>query len=134
YHDGAEANRAGLHDRITRGLVVIALRLDGEVDHHDRVLLHQPYQHDDADEGVETELRAEDDQREECTKAREGQPRENREWMDEALVENAEHDVDHHHGEYEQHEQSALRLLECLCGTAELRADGGRQRLTRGVL
>ena len=32
---------------------MLALRLDGEVDHHDAVLLHEPDEHDDADKRVE---------------------------------------------------------------------------------
>jgi len=42
--------RARLDDSFARRLVPGALRLEREVDHHDRVLLHQPHQHDDAHE------------------------------------------------------------------------------------
>ena len=73
----------------------LALRLDREVDHHDAVLLHEADEHDDADEGVEVEVDAEEQQRRERAEAGRRQARENRQRVDEALVEDAQHDVDH---------------------------------------
>ena len=40
-----------------------ALRFDREIDHHDRVLLHDSDQHDDADERVDIQLVVEQQQR-----------------------------------------------------------------------
>ena len=95
-------------------LSVVPLGLDGEVDHHDRVLLHDADQHDDADEGVDAEVQLEDHQREQRAEPGEGQARENGERVDEALVQNAEHQVDHQDGEDQQDQQALLRLLERL--------------------
>ena len=64
HHDWAEADQARLVDRVDRVLAVLALRFDREVDHHDAVLLHEPDEHDDADERVEAQLGPENHQRE----------------------------------------------------------------------
>ena len=72
----------------------LALRFDREVDHHDAVLLHEADQHDDADEGVEVEVDVEDQQRDERAETRRRQSRQNRQRVNEALVQDAEHDVD----------------------------------------
>ena len=37
-------------------VAVVALRVEREVDHHDRVLLHDADQHDDADEAIDVQL------------------------------------------------------------------------------
>jgi hypothetical protein len=51
--------------------------LDREVDHHDAVLLHRPTEHDDADERVDVQLLAEEQQRQQRAEARRRQaPRE----------------------------------------------------------
>src|SRR5262245_52969478 len=50
HHDRAEADESRLVDGLLRRHAVLSLRLDREVDHHDRVLLHDADQHDDADE------------------------------------------------------------------------------------
>ena len=49
--------------------------------------------------------------------------------MDEALVEDPQHDVDHHDGEQQQEQQALLARLKCLRRTTEGGADGGRQGL-----
>ena len=46
-------------DRIARRHALVALRIEGEVDHHDRVLLDDADQQDDADDGDDVELMAE---------------------------------------------------------------------------
>jgi hypothetical protein len=40
HHDGAEAQQAGLIDGFDRRQALLALGLQGEVDHHDGVLFH----------------------------------------------------------------------------------------------
>ena len=58
HHDRPEADEAGLVDRLLGVLAFVALRLDREVDHHDPVLLDEADEQDDADEGVDRELRS----------------------------------------------------------------------------
>mgnify|MGYP003347012436 CR=1 FL=1 len=63
HHDGPETQHAGLADGQRRGHAVVALLLQREVDHHDRVLLHDADQHHDADGGDDGQLHAEELQR-----------------------------------------------------------------------
>ena len=95
-------------------LALGALRVECEVDHHDGVFLHQADQHDDADEGQQVELHAKDHQREQRAEAGRRQSRENRDRMDEALVEHAQHQVDDQNRHHQQHSQVAHRGLERL--------------------
>ena len=73
-----------------------ALSLEREVDHHDRVLLDDADQHQDADHRDDAEVEAEQPQRAERADRGRRQARQDRQGMDEALVEDAEHDVDRH--------------------------------------
>jgi hypothetical protein len=81
---------------------------DGEIDHHDGVLLHHAEQHDDAHEGVQVELLMEDQQREQRAEDRRGQAGENRDGVNEALIQHAQHDIDHQDG----HDQQDREVLE----------------------
>ena len=77
-------------------LPFVALGLQREVDHHDGVLLHDPDQQDDADQRDHAQLRAEQQQRQQRAHSGRRQRRKNRDRMDVALVQNAEHDIDGH--------------------------------------
>ena len=57
------------------------------------------------------------------------QPRQNRQRVDVALVEDAEHDVDDHDGDDQQHREVAERALERLGRALELAAHAFGQRL-----
>ena len=81
---------------------VHALGFEGEIDHHDGVLLDDADQHDDSDERVDIELVVKDQQRGQRAQSGGGQTRENRDGVDEALVENPQHHVDHQDGHGEQ--------------------------------
>ena len=81
-------------NRLERRLAMLALRLDGEVHHHDAVLLHEADEHDDADERIEAQLGLEQQQREQRAESSRRQARENRQRVSEALVQDAQHDVD----------------------------------------
>src|SRR3989475_12606855 len=89
YHDRPEPDAARLQDRIPRRLAFRTLRLEREVDHHDPVLLHEPDEHDDADESVHAEVHPENEQRQERPECRERQCRQDGERVDEALVQDA---------------------------------------------
>ena len=52
-------------DRPLRRLAMIALRIEREIDHHDRILLHDADQHDDADDRDDAEVHLEQHQRQE---------------------------------------------------------------------
>ena len=118
HHDRAKANDAGVDDRVL-GVLAFALLFEREVDHHDRVLLDDADQHDQADAAVEIELLAEHDQRQQRAEHRGRQARKNRQRMDEALVEDAEHEIDHEDREQQQHAHALHGILERLRGALE---------------
>ena len=70
------------------------LRLQREVDHHDRVLLDDAHQQDDADQADHRQILPEQHQRQNGADARRRQRRENGDRVNVALIEHAEHDVD----------------------------------------
>ena len=119
HHDRPEAHQARFADRLGRRHPLLPLRRHGEVDHHDAVLLDQPDQHDDADEGVEVQLGAEHHQRQQRAEAGRGQPRQNGQRLGEAFVEDAQHDVDHHDGHQQDDAEALERVLEHLGGALE---------------
>jgi hypothetical protein len=56
HQDRAEAQQAGLADRLVRGNAARAFGIERKVDDQDRVLLHDADQQDDADQRDEVEL------------------------------------------------------------------------------
>ncbi len=81
-------------DRLERALALLPLGGQSEVDHHDRVLLDDPDQEDDADQRDHGQVVLHYHQRQERANAGRGERREDRNRVDIALVEHAEHDVD----------------------------------------
>ena len=106
HHDRAEAQQRGLADRGLRRQADPAA-LEREVDHHDRVLLHDADQHDDADHGDDRQVHAEHHQDDQRADARRRQAGNDRDRVDEAFVEDAEHHVGR---EYRSQHQDALPL------------------------
>ena len=121
-------------DRLERRLAVLALGDGGEVHHHDAVLLHQADEHDDADERVQAQLALEDQQRQQRAEAGRRQARQDDQRLREALVEDAEHEVDHDDGHQQDQAEAAQRILERLRRALEARRHRGRQRRGRGRL
>ena len=72
----------------------VALGLEREVDHHDRVLLDDAHQQDDADQADHRQVLSEQHQRQNGADAGRRQRREDGDRVDVALIEHAEHDVD----------------------------------------
>ena len=91
-----------------------SLRLDGKIDHHDRVLLDDADQEDHADQPDNVEFRVEQHQRQQRADARGRQRRENGDRVDVALVEHAKQDIDRGNGGEDQDRFLAERLLEQL--------------------
>ncbi len=64
HHDGPEAQNTAGVDGVEGAHAFGALGFNGEIDHHDGVLLHDAEEHDQADKGVEVEILMEDLERE----------------------------------------------------------------------
>src|SRR6266545_3554836 len=135
HHDGPEAQETGLIDRFRGRLACFALRLQGEVDHHDGVLLHDADEEDDADERDDIEMRAEELKGEDGAHPGRRQRGENGDGMDVTLVEHAEDDVDGDEGGENEEGLGGQRGLEGLGRALEARPDGdGQPDLPLGVL
>ena len=80
----------------------MALRLQGEVDHHDRVLLDDAHQENDADQADHRQVLSEQHQRQNGPDAGRRQRREDGDRMNIALIEHAEHDIDRDDGRQDQ--------------------------------
>ena len=72
HHDRPEAQQAGLIDGFLGDLPSFALGFEREVDHHDRVLLHDADEQDDADQRDDAEIRAAEQEREDAPTPAEG--------------------------------------------------------------
>ena len=86
HENRAEAEEARLEDRFARRLSFIALCIEGEVDHHDRVLLHDADEHEDADKTIDVEFHSEEQEGNQCAASGGGQAGKDGDGMDEALV------------------------------------------------
>ncbi len=126
HQDRAQAQEARLVDRVGRLLLLLALGVEREVDHHDRVLLDDPDEQDDADERDDGEVRPADHQREKRPHRGGGERREDRDRMDVALVQHAEQDVDRDDGRQDQEDLVGQRRPERLGGPLEARLDARR--------
>ena len=81
-------------DRFARAPAFHALSLERKVDHHDRVLLHDADQEHDPDDADDVEPGPRKVERQKRADARGRQRRDDGDRMGEALVEDAEHDID----------------------------------------
>src|SRR5579862_9716282 len=134
HHDGAEPDDARLVDGFLGGQVFLALGFEGEVDHHDGVLLHDAHEENDADEGDQRKLAPRQHEGQQRADARGGKRQKNGDRVDEALVENPEHDVDGKERGDEQQGHGGKRGLEDLGGALEAAEDVARHpQLARGV-
>ena len=117
--------RISAASRIARHRVEAALAppLEREVDHHDRVLLDDADQQQDADDRDDRQVHVEAFEREQRADAGRRQARENRDRVDVALVEHAEQDVDRQHRGEQQRALPGQRLLEQLRVAGEVGDD-----------
>ena len=111
----------------TAALPFLALGIEGKVDHHDPVLLHDADEEDDADEGDNAELGAEHEEGEECAHPGGRQGGEDRDGVNVAFIEDAEDDVDHYEGREDEEGLVGEGCPEDLGRPLEAPADAGRQ-------
>ena len=77
----------------TRRQALVAFGLQREVDHHDGVLLHDADQQQNADQRDDAEIGSRQQQRQDRAHAGRRKRGENRQRMNQALIQNAQHDV-----------------------------------------
>src|SRR5579871_2284241 len=94
HHDGTEAQQAGPVNRVYRCEAFVPFGNEREVDHHDRILLDDSDEEDDADQRNQAELCAEVPDGGKRADASRWKGRKNRNRVNKALVENTENDVD----------------------------------------
>ena len=131
HHDRPEAQQAGLIDRIARIHSFVPLGGQREIDHHDRILLHDADQQDNSDHGDDVQLGSKQHHRHQRADAGRWQRRNDRQRMNQAFVQHSQDDVD---GEQRGADQNRLvreRLLECLRGAGELAGDAQRANPSR---
>ena len=133
HQDRPEAQQRRLVDRVDRRHALVALGVEGEVDHHDRVLLDDADQQDDADDGDQAQVGADQLQRQQRADAGRRQRRENRDRVDVALVEHAQHDVHRDDGREDQQQRAVERGAERFGRALEARLDAGRHADARAA-
>eukprot|EP01022_Parablepharisma_sp_SALTPOND_P004196 TRINITY_DN118_c0_g1_i13.p1 TRINITY_DN118_c0_g1~~TRINITY_DN118_c0_g1_i13.p1 ORF type:complete len:2030 (+),score=744.92 TRINITY_DN118_c0_g1_i13:50280-56369(+) len=126
HQDGPEAQQASLVDRLARALALVTFGFQGEVDHHDGVLLDDADQQDDADDADDAQVGPRDHQREQRAHAGRRQRREDGDGVDVALIEHAQHDVHGDDGRQDQPQGIGQRRLEGQRRPLEVGDGGGR--------
>ncbi len=126
HHDGTEAQQAGLIDRLLRRLSLIALGFEREIDHHDGVLLHDADQQNDSDKRDNVKILMEDDQRQNRAHARRGQRGKNGDGVNEAFVQDAQHQIYGDDRGQNQQRFIGQRGFEGVRRSLERRFDAGR--------
>ncbi len=91
---GRKRKQAGLADRLMGRQIALALGGDGEVDHHDAVLLDDADQQDDADQRDHRQVVMERHQDQQRADAGRRQGRQDGQRLDVALIQHAQDDVD----------------------------------------
>ena len=98
--------------------------LEGEIDHHDRVLLHNAHQQDHPDQRNHGEGRLGHQQRQQAANARRGQGGDDGERMDQAFIENAQHEIDAEQRRQNQQPLAGLKTAEHPGIAGKFAADG----------
>ena len=127
HHDRPKPQQARLVDGVVGAFALVPLGFQREVDHHDRVLLDDADQKDDADKRDQRQVVVEQHQRQERADASGRQRRQDRDRVDEALVEHPEHHVDDQNSRQDQQRRRGERRLEGLRRALEGALQGGGQ-------
>ena len=90
---GRKRSRLASINRIGRVQAALPLSFQGEVDHHDAVLLHNADQQDDADNRHHAQILVKQNEREQRAHAGRRQGGKDGDGVDEALIEHTENDV-----------------------------------------
>ena len=124
---GRKRRQAGLIDGLGGFLAALALGLESEVDDENAVLFDDADEEDDADDGDDAEVLMEEHEGEQRADARRGQRGEDGDGMDEALIEDAEHDVNGDEGGEDQEGLIGERVVEGSGGALEVGLERRRE-------
>ena len=127
HQDRPEAEHRRAADRHLGGHTLAVLTIDREVDHHDRVLRHDADEQNDPDQRDDVQLEVKAIERDERSDGGGRERGEDRQRMDEALVEHPEQQVDDDERREDQQRLLRGRGLERLRGACERAADRGRK-------
>ena len=109
----------------TGGKALFTFGLQGEVDHHDGVLLYDSYKEKDANQRHDAEIGSSDEQCKDRADSGGRKRGENRERMNQALIQNAQHDVDGDESGKDEVWLVLERILKGLRGALESGVNGG---------
>jgi len=93
HHDGPKAQQACLKNGLGRRFTSLAFSLKRKIDNHDAVFLHDADQQDDSNDGHYGEILVANDKCEQRTDSCRRQGGQNRDRVNETLIENAQNDV-----------------------------------------
>jgi hypothetical protein len=110
HHDGLGALVPGLDDGLEAGHA-LGPHLDGEVHEQDRVLGHDPHQHQDPDHDRHGDRVLRQDQRRGHAPDREGEREEDREGLDQRLEEQDQHREHEEEAQHHRVDEGAHELL-----------------------
>ena len=114
---------------------MLAFGFEREVNDQDSVFLHDSNQQDDADDRYDAELLAKENQGQKSAHAGRRQSGEDRDGMNEAFIEDAEHDVDRDQRRQDQKRLIGQRINERSGGALERGLEAGREMdISRGLV
>src|SRR3981081_1939019 len=117
HHNGTEAQQAGLVDGFDGGLAFHALCLHGKVDHQNGIFLDDADQQNDADHSDNAKVQLSESNCQDCADAGGRNRGENGDGVNEAFVQDAEHDIDGAESGDEQNGLIRFGVLKGLGGT-----------------
>ena len=126
HKNGAEADEGSFNDGIIGRFLFFSNGDVGEVDHHNAVFHDDSNEENEADERIDGEGLIEDVKGEEAAEEGRGKGAHYSEGMDEALIENAQHDIDDEKGEDHEESEAGERLLKDISSSDEPSIDLGR--------
>ena len=106
---------------------MFALSVERKINHHDGILLHDTDQQDDPNQSYHVELVLRNQQSEQRTNAGGRKRGQDRNRVREALVKNAQHDIDGQQRSQDQQRFAGQRVLERSGRALKTSVDGGRK-------
>src|SRR5581483_7599445 len=117
--DGTEAKQTGFVDGVLGRQALFALGFERKIDHHDGVLFHDADQQNNSYQRNNRQVRPEHKQRQQRADTGGGKSGKDRDWVDIALIQHSQYDVDGDHGGKDEQGFGFERGLKRLGSTSE---------------